>query len=426
MVRSNLMNMGSLRNAPDYPATSLMELSGVENLYENETSPLLPPWLSRWRRRQLECMARMNGSQTAAPMTSDSSGGGEGVARCPVSWDQVHCWPPSPAGALAFAPCIDELNGVYYDTTQNATRWCFANGTWDNYSNYSQCEELVAPPPPSDAATTLAFFFAGFCLSLFALGVAIWIFLYFKDLRCLRNTIHTNLMITYIFYDSTWILNACIQGYVSDLVTCNVLMIFIHYFYLTNFFWMFVEGLYLFILVVVTFTGEKIKLRVYISIGWGFPAAIVVTWATAKHFGQLESSDSTLGDSRGQKLLLRHCPWMASDNFDWIHEAPVITILATNLAFLISIMWVLITKLRSANTPETKQYRKATKALLVLFPLLGITYILMMQGPMEGVAGDVFRNTRALLVGLQGFTVALFYCFLNTEVPNTLRHRMSC
>ncbi|GLH07606.1 Diuretic hormone receptor [Gryllus bimaculatus] len=35
-----------------------------------------------------------------------------------------------------------------------------------------------------------------------------------------------------------------------------------------------------------------------------------------------------------------------------------------------------------------------------------------MQGPMDGVAGH-------------GFTVALFYCFLNTEVQNTLRHRMS-
>ncbi|GLH07589.1 Uncharacterized protein GBIM_13053 [Gryllus bimaculatus] len=133
---------------------------------------------------------------------------------------------------------------------------------------------------------------------------------------------------------------------------------------------------------------------------------------------------------------MSHCPLMAPDHFDWIHEAPVITVLAMNLVFLVSIMWgqsswklmlsqVLITKLRSANTAETKQYRKATKALLVLFPLLGITYILMMQGPMEGVAGDVFRNTRALLVGLQGFTVALFYCFVNTEVQNTLRHRMS-
>lgn len=34
----------------------------------------------------------------------------------------------------------------------------------------------------------------------------------FRDLRCLRNTIHTNLMITYLLTDVTWILVATLQS----------------------------------------------------------------------------------------------------------------------------------------------------------------------------------------------------------------------
>lgn len=33
----------------------------------------------------------------------------------------------------------------------------------------------------------------------------------FRDLRCLRNTIHTNLMCTYILSDFTWILTSTLQ-----------------------------------------------------------------------------------------------------------------------------------------------------------------------------------------------------------------------
>ncbi|GLV34177.1 Diuretic hormone 44 receptor 1 [Carabus blaptoides fortunei] len=108
--------------------------------------------------------------------------------------------------------------------------------------------------------------------------------------------------------------------------------------------------------------------------------------------------------------------------YDWIHHAPAIGVLLINLIFLFVIMWVLITKLRSAQTVETQQYRKAAKALLVLIPLLGITYVLLMDGPHEGVSGSIYGSVRAILISTQGFTVALFYCFLNTEVQNTLRH----
>lgn len=63
---------------------------------------------------------------------------------------------------------------------------------------------------------------------------------------------------------------------------------------------------------------------------------------------------------------------------------------------------VLITKLRSANTLETRQYRKASKALLVLIPLLGITYLIVIYGPEEGGVGShIFAVTRAILLSTQ-------------------------
>ncbi|PNF34629.1 hypothetical protein B7P43_G05874 [Cryptotermes secundus] len=85
-------------------------------------------------------------------------------------------------------------------------------------------------------------------------------------------------------------------------------------------------------------------------------------------------------------------------------------------------MKVLITKLRATNNAETQQYRKATKALLVLIPLLGITYILVITGPAEGIPAAIYDYVTAVLLSTQGFTIALFYCFLNTEVQNTVRH----
>lgn len=62
---------------------------------------------------------------------------------------------------------------------------------------------------------------------------------------------------------------------------------------------------------------------------------------------------------------------------------------------------MLITKLRSANTAETRQYRKASKALLVLIPLFGLTYLIVLYGPNEGLGKKVFDIARAFLLSTQ-------------------------
>ncbi|XP_063863507.1 LOW QUALITY PROTEIN: diuretic hormone receptor-like [Scylla paramamosain] len=352
--------------------------------------------------------------------------GGAGKGACPVKFDGVSCWPQTPPGTLRVIPCFEVFNGVYYDPSENnATLYCYANGTWSSRSFYDYCLNAITNPPGShvsaSVSTTQTIFYVGNSLSLAAVALALWIFMSFKDLRCLRNTIHTNLLFTYLLHNLFWIIYASVKGLVAAPVGCGFFVTLI-YFTLTNFMWMFVEGFYLYMLVVKTFSVENIKLRVYTLIGWGVPVPIMALWVILK--SQLavshEGTELEAVAVAGQELegLIRTCPLMPASHFDWLHKVPILVVLSLNLLFLARIMWVLITKLRSANTVETQRSRKATKALLVLIPLLGLTYMLLIALPQE------LEHVRAVLLSTQGFWVALFYCFLNSEVQNSIRHHI--
>jgi len=333
---------------------------------------------------------------------------------CGRVWDGALCWSPVPPNTTAQQHCFRHFKGDLFDDTQNVTKDCMLDGNWTR-SVYEACFLPTTTPQPEnpndDAYITATIYYVGYCLSLVVLCVAVWIFLYFKDLRCLRNTIHVNLLCTYILNDFVWLLTHS-MGALADETTCVILTILLYYFLLTSYFWMFVEGLYLYILVVETFTRENIKLRVYLAIGWGTPLLVMLIWVTGKVFGENIESDNPT-------MTIKLCSWLANkSSIEWIYAASSILVLAGNVIFLAMIMWVLITKLRSANNVETQQYRKATKALLVLIPLFGVTFLLVLYGPMVGV----YSYIRSFLLSTQGFAVALLYCFLNTEVQNTLRH----
>ncbi|XP_063591200.1 diuretic hormone receptor-like isoform X1 [Penaeus indicus] len=346
-----------------------------------------------------------------------------GPGACPVKFDGVSCWPETPPGTLKAIPCFDDFNGVPYEPSENnATLYCYPNGTWSRISFYNDCLNVVMNNTEESVSTTVStsqtIFYIGNSLSLVAVTLALWIFISFKDLRCLRNTIHTNLLFTYLLHNLFWIVYASVQTLVNESIGCTF-FVALSYFNLTNFMWMFVEGLYLYMLVVKTFSVENIKLRVYTLIGWGIPVAIIITWVILKSNLTVAHTGPELGmENIDVEGLLRTCPLMPVSHVDWIQKVPILFFLSTNFIFLMRIMWVLITKLRSANTVETQRYRKATKALLVLIPLLGLTYMLLIALPQE------LEHVRAILLSTQGFWVAVFFCFLNSEVQNSIRHHI--
>lgn len=164
--------------------------------------------------------------------------------------------------------------------------------------------------------------------------------------------------------------------------------IFMAYFIGTNFLWMFVEGLYLYILVVKTFSIELVNLHKYYAIGYGIPAVVVAVWAPLKwNFGKVSPGLT--------------CVFQDKNEYDYIFVVPLCIVLAVNIFFLGKIMFVLITKLRSATTAESKQYRKAAKALLVLIPLLGLTYLLVITTPSERMAKIIVTYLHAVLISTQ-------------------------
>ncbi|XP_031631545.1 diuretic hormone receptor-like isoform X2 [Contarinia nasturtii] len=362
---------------------------------------------------------------TCLILTKSNSSQANTSIGCPIEFDSISCWHNTPPNTSAIIQCFSKMSGINYDSSKNASRFCNANGTWDR-PNYELCkpleENLAQVIDASYVEIATHIYSIGYPISLIALSLGLAVFIHFKDLRCLRNTIHCNLFLTYILSALLWIIPLGLGLTENDPTGfgCKCLVILLHYFTLTNFFWMLVEGLYLYMLVVETFSGDNMKFKMYAFIGWGCPGIIIAIWTAVKSFATIDESNGL-----NRPTVQMKCTWMHESLVDWIFHGSELACLLVNLFFLIRIMWVLVIKLRSANTAETRQYKKASKALLVLIPLLGITYLVVLIGPANGVSSQLFYVLQAFLISTQGFSVSLLYCFMNSEVKQALRHRLS-
>ncbi|XP_021365285.1 corticotropin-releasing factor receptor 1-like, partial [Mizuhopecten yessoensis] len=350
---------------------------------------------------------------------------------CDMQWDGLSCWPATPGGQYSIIDCpiMDRI-----DITKNASKFCQANGSWERLANYNNCIAALSNHPEDDWTSKeldsdyakRIIYNLGFISSTLTLGIALFIFLYFRSLRCLRNKIHCQLIITFILRNLLWIL---MQHTLIPIVStdhkwaCKLETSIFNYVQMTNFFWMLVEGMYLHIIIVWTYSADKIKLWYFMVIGWGIPAIIIVIWVSLRIHFQHNLDD---------KSHLLAC-WMSTngsaayvDQLDWIYNGPILFVLATNMLFLATIIWVLVTKLRASHSLETRQLRKAVKATLLLFPLLGIIYVLFIWPISDAPAViEAHEFINAVLQSFQGFFVALFYCFLNGEVKAVLKKKFS-
>ncbi|XP_038077391.1 corticotropin-releasing factor receptor 2-like [Patiria miniata] len=357
-----------------------------------------------------------------------------GAKFCNVSHDGILCWPPTTVGHNASIPCP-----FFNSSSVRAHRLCTETGKWAKWTDYGECLRTYSPPTiPVPLFTNQAMPYVwlfGCVLSLIFLVITLFIFCYFKSLQCTRINIHKNLAVSFILKYICMIVmlqplltgpNSMDEYYVGEsgepypktkdtsehaVALCRLLKVLLEYFSMANIFWMFVEGLFLTTRIAVAVFSNESNFKLYFFIGWGSPLFFTNGWVV---------------------LMVIFDPSPCWDDYHtlpyiWLIRVPMIVAILVNSFFLINIIRILVTKLRASVTVETAQMRKSVKAVAVLFPLLGLTYLIYIwEVPSEGgVSEKMYHTVNAVLQSGQGVFVAVIYCFMNQEVQMAIRRRIA-
>ncbi|XP_010188199.1 PREDICTED: pituitary adenylate cyclase-activating polypeptide type I receptor, partial [Mesitornis unicolor] len=260
-----------------------------------------------------------------------------------------------------------------------------------------------------------ALYTVGYSTSLVSLTTAMVILCRFRKLHCTRNFIHMNLFVSFILraisvFIKDGVLYAEQDGnhcFIST-VECKAVMVFFHYCVMSNYFWLFIEGLYLFTLLVETFFPERRYFYWYTIIGWGTPTICVTVWAVLR----LHFDDTGCWDMNDNTAL-----W-------WVIKGPVVGSIMINFVLFIGIIVILVQKLQSPDIGgnESSIYLRLARSTLLLIPLFGIHYTVFAFSP-ENVSKRERLVFELGLGSFQGFVVAVLYCFLNGEVQSEIKRK---
>lgn len=358
---------------------------------------------------------------------------------CPGMWDNITCWMPAVVGKVAYIRCpawfsmVDSEDGMdFYDpqleslenleelqTEGVISRNCTENGWSEPFPHYSDAcgfdVNETGPDQDTYFLSVKALYTVGYSTSLVALTTAMVILCRFRKLHCTRNFIHMNLFVSFILRAiSVFIKDEVLYAeqdsnhcHVST-VECKAVMVFFHYCVMSNYFWLFIEGLYLFTLLVETFFPERRYFYWYTIIGWGTPLICVTIWAVLRlHF-----------DDQG-------C-WEMNNNVAlwWVIKGPVIASIMINFVLFVGIIIILVQKLQSPDIGgnESSIYLRLARSTLLLIPLFGIHYTVFAFSP-ENVSKRERLVFELGLGSFQGFVVAILYCFLNGEVQSEIKRK---
>ncbi|XP_056360499.1 adhesion G-protein coupled receptor D1 isoform X1 [Oenanthe melanoleuca] len=250
--------------------------------------------------------------------------------------------------------------------------------------------------------------YIGCALSILCLTITLVTFAVLSSVSTIRNQryhIHTNLSCAVLL--AQVLLLSSFQLSPSTL-PCKILAILLHFFFLSAFAWMLVEGFHLYSMVIKVFGSEESKHLYYYGIGWGCPLVICVI-----------SASSSL-DSYGES---GNCWLSLEDGAIWAFVAPALFVILVNIAILVAVTRV-ISRISADSYKvhgDANAFKLTAKAVAVLLPILGSSWIFGILA--VNAHALVFQYIFAVFNSLQGFFMFLFHCLLNSEVRAAFKHK---
>ncbi|KAM4697736.1 glucagon receptor-like [Rhinophrynus dorsalis] len=387
---------------------------------------VLEKTVEEWMRYRDECYKKMSNTPKPAGL------------HCNRTFDMYACWPDGTPGTITNVSCPYYLPWFQKVRHGLVSRRCGLDGLWvmgngtQTWRNASQCEDDMEVTRNEVGIRDLLLSFrilytVGYSVSLLTLISALLILTMFRKLHCTRNYIHANLFISLalrgvsvivkdILLEKRWGMQII---EVSDwevmisskaAIGCRIAQVVMQYCILANHYWFVVEAVYLYKLLIGAVFSEKNNYTLYLYLGWGTPVLFVVPWITLKYLK--ENSEC----------------WALNENmaYWWIIRIPILLASLINLIIFMRILKVILSKLR-ANQKEYADYKlRLARATLTLIPLFGIHEVVFIFATDEQTSGilryiKIFLNL--FLNSVQGFLVAVLYCFANNEVRSEIHKK---
>ncbi|XP_073169043.1 adhesion G-protein coupled receptor D1 isoform X5 [Lepidochelys kempii] len=250
--------------------------------------------------------------------------------------------------------------------------------------------------------------YIGCSLSIFCLTITLVTFAILSSVSTMRNQryhIHANLSFAILVAQILLLISF---QFSPGMMPCKILAILLHFFFLSAFAWMLVEGFHLYSMVIKVFGSEESKHLYYYGIGWGCPLVICIISAASAmdYYGEHENC------------------WLSLKNGAiWAFAAPALFVIVVNIGILIAVTRV-ISRISADNYKvhgDANAVKLTAKAVAVLLPILGSSWIFGVLAVNDHAV--VFQYMFAIFNSLQGFFIFLFHCLLNSEVRAAFKHK---
>ncbi|XP_027765052.1 pituitary adenylate cyclase-activating polypeptide type I receptor-like, partial [Empidonax traillii] len=264
------------------------------------------------KKEQETCLEKIRRAAALNPFNDSSPG-------CPGMWDNITCWKPASVGEIVFVKCPALFRFIISEDG-----WEVDNLGQTHAGDYDLLES-TAQSPLGDISRN--------CTED---GWSEPFPHYYDACGFDENETESDNQVG-------------ITPGIKNKVECKAVMVFFHYCVMSNYFWLFIEGLYLFTLLVETFFPERRYFYWYTIIGWAFTTS---KCSNEPMWGKLLENLKKNWQVLNAQPLLDGCScWDMNDNTAlwWVIKGPVVGSIMINFVLFIGIIVILVQKLQSPD-----------------------------------------------------------------------------
>ena len=265
--------------------------------------------------------------------------------------------------------------------------------------------------------------YVGFTISIVSMVLTIILFMFMSGKTTDRDVIHINLCFSLLTAEIIFMFGI---DKTSNTGLCSLISLLLHYFFLSSFAWMFLEGYQIYELLVKVFESKRTGRKRHYVIGYGVPliivlAALLVDFTTI--FQENDEEDMCFDPLEMSSYGTKTYCWLnAENNFILSFIIPAVIVILSNVAMLIFAVHSMAVHKFGANKTKTQNQEilvSYMKGVLVLMCLLGSTWIFGLL--LLAFNSVIIAYTFTTLNSLQGVGIFVFQYLLNPQTKVILR-----